>query len=140
MSFDPLQHMKIALASSYGFLHSGFHFITTKVLPCTKRRHDLFISSRSGKQARTQVPTTRNCTVELPTFWGNRRGQRILTAMDGPHSGRITLMIIMSSLSGKYEFTLTKIWLPYSQPIRSGSGNRTGAVHRKMRKYSIFKV
>ena len=43
--------------------------------------------------------------TRVPHVWGNRRGQPIRSAMDGPHPGGTSFVINVSPVPGKYATT-----------------------------------
>lgn len=55
-------------------------------------------------QGRTQMqsPTTTNRAVEFFHLWENHRSQHIPSAMDKPHPGKTTFVIVVFPLPSKY--------------------------------------
>ena len=54
------------------------------------------------KSANT-VPHYHKLCSRVSHMWGNRRGQHIWSAMDKPHPGKTTFVIMVSPLPGTYE-------------------------------------
>lgn len=68
-----------------------------------KEASSTVINQRKSGESANAVPHYHKLCSRVSRIWGNRRGQHTRSAMDEPHPGRTTLVIMVSPLPGKYE-------------------------------------
>lgn len=73
------------------------------ILRRDKEASSTVINQRKSGESANAVPHYHKLCSRVSRIWGNRRGQHTRSAMDEPHPGRTTLVIMVSPLPGKYE-------------------------------------
>ena len=98
----------------------NYHTLEKKVktVVSSKKPKLLFLDKEKPGESANAVPHFHKLCSRVSHIWGNRRGQHIRSAMDEPHPGETTFMIMVSPLPGKYEL-LTKLGTTPSDPNHS---------------------